>query len=68
MSTTKTDKLVARLRYLCKAAGFSVKSDRQIKLAEAEKSIKRAQARIIANNLIKCAKIRKQIKNLQKKA
>ena len=65
--TPVTDKVVNKLRSLCKSAGFDVPSGRQIQIAKAAELIEGAKRRILAREFKKLAFYRKKIRDAKNK-
>ena len=66
-NTPVTDKVVRRMRGICKAAGYNIPSEKQIQLMKAATLIEEAKKRIIAREFKKLAFYKRKLRDLKKK-
>jgi len=66
--TPVTDRVVGRLRAICKSAGYNVPTAKQVQLMKAAALVEEAKKRIIAKEFEKLAFYKRKLRELQKKA
>ena len=60
--TPVTDKVVRRMRALCKSAGFDVRSNEQVQLMKASELVESAKRRILAREFKKLAFYKRKLR------